>query len=143
MNRNVQLESIEVVVPKGRTLRVRGGSGFEVRVAHGTAWITEQGCVTDTVVTGGESCRLERKGLALVFALQEVRLTIYATGALKVPAIQLGGGYREISSMIVNAMIADAATRMLRRARSMLAAVVSRAATGWAAASRRAVTRTP
>lgn len=124
--RNPELESIQVVIPKGRTLRVREGAGFMVRVAGGTAWLTEERKVDDTVLRDGESYLLERAGLALVFAFTEVRLEIGATGPSKAPAIELGSGYREISSMIVRAMMADSATRAFRWVRSMLPAVRDR-----------------
>ncbi len=118
--RSHELESIQVVIPRGRTLRVRDGAGFMVCVAEGTAWLTEEKKVDDTVLCGGESFLLERAGLALVFAFTEVRVEIVATRPSRAPALQLGGGYREISAMIMHAMIADSARRVLRWLRSTL-----------------------
>lgn len=115
--RNPELESIQVVIPKGRTLRVRNGAGFTVRVAEGTAWLTEEKRVEDTVLGAGESFRLERDGLALVFAFTEARVEIGSTCASRVPAVERGGGYREISAMICRAMIAQAACRFIDRAK--------------------------
>ena len=51
---------------RGTVMRIDNGRGKQVRVEHGTAWITQDGDQKDVVVESGQSFRLERDGLTLV-----------------------------------------------------------------------------
>jgi hypothetical protein len=60
-------------------LSLRGGTGRGVGVFSGSVWITEEGEPHDHVLGPGESLVLRKPGLALVEALQDAQLILFAT----------------------------------------------------------------
>ncbi len=61
---------------QGDILRITDSRGLLVRVAQGRIWLTEEGDRRDILVGPGESFRLERAGLALVYALEPAALAL-------------------------------------------------------------------
>ena len=62
----------------GRTqhLRLRNRAGWTVRALCGTAWITQDGDLRDIVLEAGDTFVLDRRGNALISALDETRVSI-------------------------------------------------------------------
>lgn len=61
----------------GEVLRLRNGAGRHLSVLQGTAWVTQDGDLRDTVVGSGENFRFKHDGLALVMPLgTETRLVL-------------------------------------------------------------------
>jgi hypothetical protein len=63
---------------QGNLLRITDGRGLLVQVTRGELWITEENEHRDIVLRGGESFRLERDGVALIYALTPCELTMSA-----------------------------------------------------------------
>jgi hypothetical protein len=61
---------------QGNLLRITDGRGLLVQVTRGELWITEEKEHRDIVLRGGESFRLERDGVALIYALTPCELTM-------------------------------------------------------------------
>ena len=57
-------------MPRGRTLHIRDGAGALVQVWEGEVWLTQEGGTKDHVLGPGESFRLDRGGLALVYSFR-------------------------------------------------------------------------
>ena len=63
---------------QGNLLRITDGRGLLLQVTRGELWITEENEHRDIVLRGGESFRLERDGVALIYALTPCELTMSA-----------------------------------------------------------------
>jgi hypothetical protein len=85
------LETLEVTIPRGRTLRIRNASGATLRLLDGTGWITEEDDTNDYVLDTGDTRRIGTRGITLVHAFREARMTIEPG----VAQLELGGGYGE------------------------------------------------
>jgi hypothetical protein len=72
------MESVRhaLTLGQGDILRITDSRGLVVRVAQGKIWLTEEGDRRDILVRAGESFRLERVGLALVYALEPAALAL-------------------------------------------------------------------
>jgi hypothetical protein len=57
-------------------LRITESRGLLVQVAQGKVWLTEEGDHRDILLAPGQSFRLEREGLALVYALEPAALSL-------------------------------------------------------------------
>jgi len=68
----------EIGLGRGSVLRVENARDMQVRVDQGTLWITQQGDRSDVVLERGESFRLDRNGLALLYACGRAPLTLIA-----------------------------------------------------------------
>jgi hypothetical protein len=68
--------SRSVTLDRGDVLRIRDGAGLTVRPASGVLWVTEERSPADCILTPGISCRLEGRGLALVYAHRAARVEI-------------------------------------------------------------------
>jgi hypothetical protein len=102
-----KLEVIETTIPRGRTLRIRDGKGFDLQVAAGCLWVTQQGDTTDHVLEAGESFRVTRDGDTLVHAFREVRLQIGSPAGAIAPSVTLHGGYRAVGASVLRTMLAE------------------------------------
>lgn len=98
---------IETTIPKGRTLRIQDGKGLELNVVTGSLWVTQAGDPNDDVVKATGTYRVNRDGLTLVHAFEEVRLQIANAASAGAPSVTLGGGYREVGAGVFAAMIGD------------------------------------
>jgi hypothetical protein len=121
------IEVVETTIQKGRTLRIQDGKHLELRVLTGSLWVTQQGDPEDIVLGATDTHRVDRDGVTLVHAFDAVRLQI-ASPAGTVPSITLGGGYREVGSSVLAAMVAAWA----RGLRSRIAATAPRGRAGLA-----------
>jgi hypothetical protein len=63
---------------QGDMLRITDGRGLLVQVAQGKVWLTQERDYRDIVLGAGESFRLERAGLSLVYALEAAALSVAA-----------------------------------------------------------------
>ena len=90
------LETLEVTIPRGRTLRIRNAAGATLRLVDGAGRITEEDDTNDYVLDAGDARRIGTRGLTLVHACDEARVTI-ESGVVQV---ELGGGYREYASTV-------------------------------------------
>jgi len=63
---------------RGDMLRIVDGDGLLVQVAQGQVWLTQERDHRDIVLTAGESFRLERAGLALIYAMEAAALSVSA-----------------------------------------------------------------
>jgi hypothetical protein len=113
-----RLDVIETTIPRGRTLRIQDGKGFDLKIVAGCLWVTQDGDTEDTVLDACDTFRVSRDGVTLVHAFKEVRLRIGYLAAAGAPTITLGGGYREVGASIVRAMLAE----RLREIRGWIAA---------------------
>jgi hypothetical protein len=57
-------------------LRLQNGSGLTILCLKGMLWLTQQNDVRDIVLSVGESFTLDRRGLALIYALNSACATI-------------------------------------------------------------------
>jgi hypothetical protein len=62
----------------GNLLRIEAGKGLLVTVVRGEIWLTEEGERDDYILTQGQSHRLERPGLCLVYAWETSELSLAA-----------------------------------------------------------------
>ena len=100
-------ETMEATLPQGRTLRIQNAKGVELRPAQGRIWVTYEGETVDTVVEACDKLRVTRDGCTLVHAFEETRLRIAYPADAGAPSMTFGGGYREVGTRIVAAMLAD------------------------------------
>jgi hypothetical protein len=90
------LETLEVTIPQGRTLRIRNAAGTTLRLLDGAGWITEEDDTNDYILDAGDTRRIGTRGITLVHAFREVRVTIESGMA----QVELGGGYREYAAAV-------------------------------------------
>jgi hypothetical protein len=112
------LDVMETTIPRGRTLRIQDGKGFDLKVVAGCLWVTQDGDTEDTVLDACDTFRLSRGGVTLVHAFKEVRLRIGYSTEAGAPSVTLGGGYREVGASVVRTMLAE----RLREIRGWIAA---------------------
>lgn len=103
----MEIEVMETTVPKGRTLRIRNGADFQIKVVTGCLWVTQEHDTRDHVLDAGESFRVSRDGMTLAHAFKEVRLRIAFPVEAGAPSLTLGGGYREFGRSVGRAMLAE------------------------------------
>ncbi|HEU5310632.1 MAG TPA: DUF2917 domain-containing protein, partial [Candidatus Eisenbacteria bacterium] len=64
------LETLDLTIPAGRTLRIHDARGTTLRVTEGCAWITEYANADDYVLEAGDARRVAGNGLTLVHAFK-------------------------------------------------------------------------
>ena len=101
------LDVIETTIPRGRTLRIHDGKGFDLAVVAGCLWVTQEGDTADTVLDAGETFRVRRDGVTFAHAFKEVRLRIACPVEAGAPSLTLGGGYREVGASVVRTTFAE------------------------------------
>jgi hypothetical protein len=102
-----KLDVMETTIPKGRTLRIQDGKGFDLEVVAGCLWVTQEDVAADNVLDAAETFHVNRNGLTLAHAFKEVRLRIAYPAEARTPTFTLGGGYREVGVSVVRAMFAE------------------------------------
>jgi hypothetical protein len=75
-------------LPKGKMLRIADGGGALLQVWEGEVWLTQEGSTKDHVLIAGQSFRLDRAGLALVYPFRRSVLSLargeqHSAGALR------------------------------------------------------------
>jgi hypothetical protein len=65
-------------LPEGNLLRIDDGAGLLVYVRDGEIWLTQEGVPADTVLTRGQSFRLQHNGVSLLYACEPARLELSA-----------------------------------------------------------------
>ena len=100
------LDVMETTIPRGRTLRIQDGKGFDLEAVAGCLWVTQEGDTADAVLDAGETFRVSRDGSTLVHAFKEVRLRIGYSAEAGAPSVTLRGGYREVGASVVRTMFA-------------------------------------
>ena len=111
-------ETMDVVIPMGRTLRMHDANGITMRVAAGTGWVTERGDPEDYALGAGESRRIGSRGLTLVHAFGDTRLELSAPSGRALPTIEVGGGYREYAAAVWNEQLRHVASRAVSAVRA-------------------------
>ena len=100
-------DTLEMTIPKGRTLRIQDGKGLELEVIAGTLWVAHEHDTKDTVLDAHQGLRVARNGLTLAHACKEVQVRIAYPVEAAAPPFVLGGGYQEFGASVVSAMFAD------------------------------------
>ncbi|HJZ42378.1 MAG TPA: DUF2917 domain-containing protein [Hyphomicrobiaceae bacterium] len=60
--------------------RIENGKGTEVLCLQGAVWITQEGDPRDIVLSPGQSFVVDRRGVAVVYALKEAAITVGTPG---------------------------------------------------------------
>jgi hypothetical protein len=100
------IHMMETTIPQGRTLHVRDGKHFELKVVAGCLWVTEEHDANDTVLDAGETFRVTRDGLTLAHACKDVRLQIACPAHAGMPTLTLGGSYRDFGAGVWRGVVA-------------------------------------
>jgi hypothetical protein len=64
----------------GTVHRIENRKGSEVFCLEGALWITQEGDPRDIALVAGRSFELDRKGVAVVYALRDATITVGAPG---------------------------------------------------------------
>jgi len=84
-----------VRINRGGMLRIEDGREMQIYVWEGSAWLTQDGDGRDVLVGAGGFFRLDRKGVAVVYALADCALTLTSPHAERhaaaVQLVQPGG----------------------------------------------------
>lgn len=67
-----------MAMARGTLARVEDGRGLLLSVWDGELWLTQQGDSRDYFLRAGQRFRLDRDGVALVYALRNSRITLSA-----------------------------------------------------------------
>ncbi len=102
-----KFEVMETTIPKGRTLRIQDGKGFDLKVVAGCLWVTYEHDTDDMVLDPSDTFRVSRDGVTLVHALKEVQLRIAYPAEAGMPSLTLGGGYREFGASVWRGVLAE------------------------------------
>jgi hypothetical protein len=73
---NIELNQNGLCLKPKQVLTIRGGLGHTVVCHSGTVWVTQDGDVRDIILRAGESFTLERKGPALLQAIEQGAISI-------------------------------------------------------------------
>ena len=111
------LETVVVVIPMGRTLRMHDAHGITMRVIAGTGWVTERGDPEDYTLGAGEERRICSRGLTLVHAFGDTRLELSAPLGRALATVELGGSYREYAAAVWNEQLRHVASRAVAAVR--------------------------
>lgn len=69
-----------VTLARGSVHRIENRKGSEVFCLEGALWVTQEGDSRDVALSAGRSFTLDRKGLAVVYALKDAAITIGTPG---------------------------------------------------------------
>jgi hypothetical protein len=69
-----------IALARSSVHRIENGKGSEVLCLKGTVWITQEGDPRDVILGSGQSFVLDRKGVAVAYALRDAAVTIAAPG---------------------------------------------------------------
>ena len=65
---------------QGSLHRIEGGKGLQIIAISGVVWITQARDERDIILTSGQSFILDRKGLAVVYALKDAAIAVGPAG---------------------------------------------------------------
>jgi hypothetical protein len=69
-----------IQLPARSVYRIDGGKGLQVTSVAGTVWLTQANDPRDLILGRGRSFILDRKGLAVVYALSDAAIVIGPAG---------------------------------------------------------------
>ena len=101
------MQTMEMTVPQGRTLRIQDGKGLDLHVVAGRLWVAQADDTEDKVLEATESFRVSRDGVTFAHAFKEVRLRITSPAEAGAPTLTLGGGYRQVGASVVRTVFAE------------------------------------
>jgi hypothetical protein len=71
----------DLLITRGRVARIKDGCGVELRVKHGSVWITQEHSTQDVVLEAGDSFRISHNGVTLVSTCGS--RTVFASVSIK------------------------------------------------------------
>jgi hypothetical protein len=81
-----------VQLPARSVHRIDGGKGVQITAVQGVVWVTQADDPRDIILSRGQSFILDRKGLAVVYALKDAAFVTgpagHITAAAFKPAVQ-------------------------------------------------------
>ena len=69
-----------VRVPARSVHRIEGGKGLQITAIDGVVWVTQANDDRDIILSRGQSFILDRKGLAVVYAMKEAAILVSPAG---------------------------------------------------------------
>jgi hypothetical protein len=69
-----------VRLPARTVHRMEGRKGLQITAVDGTVWLTQARDQRDVILTRGQSFILDRKGLAVVYALKDAAIVVGPAG---------------------------------------------------------------
>jgi hypothetical protein len=69
-----------IKLPARSVYRIDGGKGLQITAVAGTVWVTQANDARDIVLGRGRSFILDRKGLAVVYALSDAAIVVGPAG---------------------------------------------------------------
>ena len=69
-----------VNLPARSVYRIEGGKGLQVTSVAGTVWVTQANDPRDIILSRGRSFILDRRGLAVVYALKDAAIVVGPAG---------------------------------------------------------------
>ena len=72
----LELQSGDLRLGRGQTLKLRDGMGSTICAREGTVWITEENSRKDVVLEPGQCFRVDRPGLTLVQAFADASVAL-------------------------------------------------------------------
>lgn len=80
------LEIKPIRVPARSVHRIEGGKGLQITAINGVVWVTQANDERDIILSRGQSFILDRKGLAVVYALKEAAIVVGLAGHITAAA---------------------------------------------------------
>jgi hypothetical protein len=74
------LEIRPIALSRQSMHRIENGKGSEVFCLRGVVWVTQEGDPRDLILASGQSFVLDRKGVAVVYALKDAAITVGSPG---------------------------------------------------------------
>ena len=72
---NIQMHQGSLQIPRSGYFQVIDGRGTLVRCLFGSVWLTQDGDPRDIMLGAGDTFRLDRDGVAIVYATDDASLT--------------------------------------------------------------------
>ena len=66
--------------------RIEGGKGLQVTAVQGVVWVTQADDPRDVILSRGQSFILDRKGLAVAYALKDAAIVVGPAGHITAAA---------------------------------------------------------
>ena len=75
-----------VQLPARTVHRIDGGKGLQVTAVQGVVWVTQANDERDVILSRGQSFILDRKGLAVAYALKDAAIVVGPAGHITAAA---------------------------------------------------------
>jgi hypothetical protein len=75
-----------VQLPAGSIHRIEGAKGRQITAVSGVVWLTQARDERDLILTKGQTFILDRKGLAVVYALKDAAIVVGPAGHITAAA---------------------------------------------------------